>query len=338
MKLGVIARPEDRGLGIQTWETSRHLDCSVLVVDVGDDRHPRHFDRYPGALRVQWRGRGYVNRGVVRDWIAEQDVVFTAETFYDPSFTSWSARSRTATVCQLNPEFWVAGQQPTEWWSATGWRADCLPESTQVVPFPVATERFTPVEPHDGPTRWLHVAGHGAMWDRNGTQGLLDTLPLLSRPCVVTIAAQGDPPPIPAVGPGVEVQVVGPTDNYWDLYTGHDALVMPRRYGGLCLPVQEAMAAGLAVVMLDVDPNPTAWPVAAVEAWVGETARMYAGPIGVAHFSPPRLARMMDSYSYPELRVERQKLSRWWADVHSWDRKAPEWSERFARLAGRVAA
>jgi len=42
---------------------------------------------------------------------------------------------------------------------------------------------------------------------------------------------------------------------------------MPRRYGGACLPMNEALAAGLPVIMTDVDPNnkilPKEWLVSA---------------------------------------------------------------------------
>jgi glycosyltransferase involved in cell wall biosynthesis len=35
------------------------------------------------------------------------------------------------------------------------------------------------------------------------------------------------------------------------LYEGFDALIMPRRYGGLCLPMNEALTSGLPVIMSD---------------------------------------------------------------------------------------
>ena len=48
--------------------------------------------------------------------------------------------------------------------------------------------------------------------------------------------------------------------NQEDLYAGFDALLMPRRYGGLCLPMNEALFSGLPVFMTNVEPNNTILP------------------------------------------------------------------------------
>jgi len=324
----VIARAEDRGLGLQTWEVTRHLPCSVLLVDVCDDT-PKHPERFPGATRIQWRGRGLVNRQKVNDWLSTVDVVYTAETFYDPGFTNWARRNNTRTVCHLNPEFFVGGE-PTKWWSATPWRSDSIDPSTEVVPFPVA-DRWTPEPIHDGPTRWLHVEGRRAGWDRNGTDSVIAALPLLDGPCVVTIASQNpDRIGLPRTKPGVEVRVVGHQENYWSIYEGHDMLVMPRRYGGLCLPVQEAMGAGLGVVMSDVSPN-RFWPIIGVSASVQSIESMYAGQIPVYDVDPRALAATMNAVT-PECRAKAQTDAREWAKAHSWAVQADQWMDRFAAL------
>ena len=43
--------------------------------------------------------------------------------------------------------------------------------------------------------------------------------------------------------------------NNEDLYKNFDALILPRRYGGLCLPMNEALMSGLPVIMTDISPN-----------------------------------------------------------------------------------
>lgn len=40
-----------------------------------------------------------------------------------------------------------------------------------------------------------------------------------------------------------------------ELYRWYDAMILPRRYAGACLPMNEALAAGLPVIMTDTDPN-----------------------------------------------------------------------------------
>lgn len=329
MTLGIIARATDRGLGIQSWEVARHLPGRVLLVDTCDDvpTYPQRFDGMD-VTTVQVRGRGYPNRERIHAWLRSVDVVYTAETFYDPGFTTWARRCHARTVCHVNPEFYVGGE-PTEWWSATPWRLDHLDPATQVVPFPVATERWDPPPIHDGEPRWLHVEGRRAGWDRNGTDLVLEAVKHLRRRCTVTIASQApESLRVPRVRPGVTVEVVGHSDDYWSLYEGHDLLVMPRRYGGLCLPVQEAMGAGLGVLMPDVSPNPQAWPVATVPASVQSTESMYAGRIPVHTVSPLTLAFEMDRHAEPEVRAERQEAGRKWAAVNSWSVAADEWRQR----------
>jgi hypothetical protein len=39
------------------------------------------------------------------------------------------------------------------------------------------------------------------------------------------------------------------------MYNGFDAMVLPRRYAGLCLPMNEALLSGLPVFMTNVSPN-----------------------------------------------------------------------------------
>jgi glycosyltransferase involved in cell wall biosynthesis len=40
-----------------------------------------------------------------------------------------------------------------------------------------------------------------------------------------------------------------------DLYKEGDLYILPRRYGGLCLPMQEALSTGIPVFMPDISPN-----------------------------------------------------------------------------------
>ena len=44
-------------------------------------------------------------------------------------------------------------------------------------------------------------------------------------------------------------------ENYQDIYNGADVLILPRRYGGNCLPMNEALSVGMPVVMPNISPN-----------------------------------------------------------------------------------
>lgn len=321
----------DRGLGIQSWEAARNLDASVLFVETKDPSAPSHPERAPHARRVRW-AQG-LDPKITRQWLRDVDVVYAAETFYDPRLPKWAEAAGVVTVLHANPEFWTGGQHPSRLWSATPWRLDAMPPDTEVVPFPVAVDRFTPAEPHDGPARFLHVAGKRALADRNGTDSLVDAVPLLTRPCEIRMVVQhGDPPSFHDVPAHVKLVALDPPADYWRLYTAADVLVMPRRYGGLCLPVQEACAAGLAVIMSDLPPNDV-WPGPRVPADFRRKATMPCGRVPVYDTDPRRLAEVMDAMADPSVRAGHQAESRAWAADHSWDVMGPRWLDMMAEPA-----
>lgn len=323
MRVGVVSPLTDRGLGIQSWEAARNLDASVLFIETNDPSAPSHPERAPDAVRVRWQSG--LDPKAVRNWLRTVDVVYAAETFYDHRIPKWATATGVASVLHANPEFWTGAQDPTRLWSATDWRREVMPARTEVVPFPVATDRFTPAEPHDGPCRWLHVAGKRALADRNGTGTVVNALPHLTEPCEVRIVVQhGEVPSLPNIPPHVTVTLLDPPADYWHLYDDADALVLPRRYGGLCLPVQEACAAGLAVLMSDLPPN-QAWPGPRVPAQFWRKVTMPCGRVAVHDVSPITLAAAMDTMADPDRRAEAQAGSRAWAAAHSWDVMAPRW-------------
>lgn len=338
MKVGVIARAEDRGLGIQTWEAARHLDPErVLVVDVDNpERFPLHLDRFPGATvaRLTYDGRSthWLPEGLVRDWLAGLDVVFSCETLYDWRLAEWARDAGAATVVQLNPEFFVHHREelpaPTVWWNPTTWRMDRLPAGTRHVPVPVALDRFASSEvekPEQGQLRALHVVGRPAMGDRNGTELLSKAMRRVTG-VALTVTSQRETVHGAAV--------VGNVPDYWRLYDDQDVLVMPRRYGGLCLPAQEAAAAGLAVVMPACPPNDTMWPIVPVQWQYRGEVMVPAGSIPLAETNARDLAIVLGRLAAePEELAAARKAARAWAEEHSWEALLPLYREELGRAA-----
>ena len=344
-RVGLIARGDDRGLGVQTWEVARHLHPDrVLLVDVGSFARGFvfHPERFPGATIVPWSG-GNLDEQVVRGWLDGLDVVYTAETFYDPRVPVWAADAGVATVCHVNPEFdrWAHEPDlpaPTVRWSATPWRLDRQADGTRVVPMPCPTDRWQPDPPSPrAPLRVLHVAGKQAARDRNGTNVVLEAARWARTDWRVTVTTQqrnlrrGGPTPR-----GRVTVRRGGVGDYWRLYEGHDLLVMPRRYGGLCLPVIEAAGAGLGIVMTDVAPNREAFPLAAAIPTRpgGGTLRAPGGLIDVANPDARELAAILDRFAGdPQAVVDARDAARQWAVDHSWDVLAPLWRDELAAAA-----
>lgn len=348
LKCGLIARAEDRGLGVLTWEFARGMNPDrVLVVDMGalGGGYVAHLDRYPGATVAPFDGHR-LDEAQVRAWLDGLDVVYSAETFYDWRVIDWAREAGVATVCHAMPEFYRHDRQPelphpTAWWNPTTWRMEHMPPGTRHVPVPVALDRFPlpgAFSADDEPLRVLHVVGRPALGDRNGSQLLAMALRLSRERIHVEIITQARRFPHMNVNRSVTVNVtLGGTANYWDLYRGHDVLAMPRRFGGLCLPAQEAMASGLAVVMPEIPPNTTDWPVLTVPGAPSHSLEMPCGDVQLTNVHPSALARQLDTLAADrtlcDLAGARGRL---WASSHSWDALRPLYTDELAAAADRT--
>lgn len=353
MRLGLIVRGESRGLGTQTWDWYRHLSpAKTLLVDMGQLARgfKMHAERYPGATCLSFDGHR-LPEPETRAWLEGLDCVMSAETMYDWRICDWAREAGVATVCVANPEFFVHHQpdridcpRPTTWWAPTSWRLEHLPEDTRVVPHPVAPDRFEwakDASGYTGPLRVLHVAGHHAYADRNGTLVVLQALRLLRKACRVRIITQE---PRVAISRGIsryikyEVVTNG-VANYWDLYRDADVLVLPRKYGGLSLQAQEAMAAGLGLVMTDCEPQTSTWPILPIRSRLGAEIRPPGGPITIADPLPHRLADLVDSLADDSGAVAMlQKRARAWAQANSWEALLPLYETELKSAIGANAS
>lgn len=356
MKLGLIARCDDRGLGLLTWEVYRHLQpARTLVVVPGAEANGRSFAQYPErytpahvcevcgpadypgpATVARWTGLGLdLSDAAVAGWVDGLDAIYTAEVLYDQRILSAARAAGVPLVLHTMPEFHRPELDADRWWLPSPWRAAALPSEAKLVPVPVATCRLAPApaDPHTpGPLRVLHTAGHRAMADRNGTTTVLQAARYLRAPTEVTILGQGSRLPF-ATGLPRNVRVhsqPGGRANYWTGYSGHHAIALPRRYGGLCLPLQEASAAGLALVMPDTEPHRW-WPGAYVPADPGATIAMAGGEITTYDTRPRALAETLDALNADRDRLaDLQRKAAERAEAHSWAALRSYWLSHLA--------
>lgn len=330
MKVGLIARSEDRGLGNLTWEWAEHMRPDRVLVVEPNHRIPQRRERFPGALFVRWNHRldSALDERIMRRWLAGLDVVYSAETFYDWRICDWARELGVRTVCHAMPEYYAHGRPdpppaPDVWWTPTRWRLEFLPPATRVVPVPIAVERFAL---HDSgivntdPLRWLHVAGARAAGDRNGSEILTRAMLQLREPARVRIRTL-DGVRIPGRLPShVEVEIVRtPAAEYWELYGDADVHVLPRRYAGLSLPALESMAAGLALMMPDAEPQRSEWPALLVSASMRGRVKAAGGLISTSVVVPSDLASSMDDLARHRSRlVDAQHRAARFACSQSW--------------------
>ena len=280
VNLGIIARCDNTGLAAQTWEYVRHLSpAKVLVIDVSRyaDGGPNcnkhaHRERFEGD-HVSWFENWVPTESVIHRFLDGLDCVLSAETLYNPNLPHWAKKLGVKTVVAPNWEFFDPALKPSLYIPPTKWHiSEMGPTPVEYMPNPVDTDRVALREDLPSVARHVvHMVGRPAVHDRNGTEPFLDALRLVTVPLDVTIRCQ-DPHYLRGLNTSMPDHITLMVDNrdvtnYWEQYTVGDLLVMPRRYGGQCMPAQEAVAAGIPTIMTDVSPNhdwlPGTWLVPA---------------------------------------------------------------------------
>lgn len=268
MRLGIIARCDNTGLGNQTRELVKMLNPhKILLIDSysfnNNKQYPHWYDGYDVIKTI----KGMPRMKEVLAFLDEVDVVISCETFYHLDFVDIARKRNIKTILQYNYELFGNMVNP-EWslpdilLSPSIWNMDIvekkfgskckvyhLPPPTDTSLFNVARENNIS-KTHK---RILHIAGKKAAKDRNGTNTVVEMLKHSSADYELVIATQT---PLDFITKDSRLKInKDNVRNREDLYNGYDAMVLPRRYAGLCLPMNEALISGLPVFMTDISPN-----------------------------------------------------------------------------------
>lgn len=351
MKLGLIARADNSGLGCQLWELARHMNPhKVLVIDLSQYANDAEncnklarLDRFPGAMVHQGLTPG---PDVVESFLRDLDVVFTAETFYTQDLVHRATYSNVKTILQYNYEFLAELSNPqlphpTLFAAPSLWNYFKVPfTNKKVLPVPIATDRFTPRGHPEVAKTFIHIVGRPAVHDRNGTLDLLASLKYVRSQIHLSLICQDahylrNTVAIGDVPPNVQLSLMsGDVENYWSNYAYGDVLILPRRFGGLSLTTNEAIGAGMPVIMTDIDPNttwlPNAWLVRS--SWKGSFT--VATKIDYYSAQPMALAAKIDQFATdPEFYAGAQEEARGLANTYSWENLLDSYKTLFDALA-----
>lgn len=277
MRVGLIARADNRGLGQQTWAFYRNMKPAKTMVINCPSQQPLqlHMDRFPGATVID----GWPTQYDMLYFLNGLDALYTAETGYTPYLWDEAEAQGVRTVLHANYEFLDRLDRPTVWAAPALWHMDYWPTGTIHLPVPIETDRFPENPLPATATNFLHVVGRPAIHDRNGTRDLLLALQHIEPTITVTIRCQ-QPGYVGGIindygirtPDNVELRIEsGDHPNYWDAYTDQHAMILPRRFGGLCLPAQEAIGAGIPVLMPNIEPN---------KSWLPEEWLLPANKVG----------------------------------------------------------
>lgn len=334
MSLGIVARCDNRGIAYQTWEAVNALKPDKVLLVLMNDRQwpedPGRFGRHNVTHVDCSLGNRVLDEGKVRKFLEGLTSVFAVETLYDWAFADWAREAGCRTVVQMNPEFYNHHclpdvPAPDEWVWPTEWMRDSehIPHGV-LLPVPAPPALNTAADPDSEELRVLHVAGHRALGDRNGTDLFFESLALLGSRVHVTVIGQDGQLPTGKLGRNVTIETnpKGVKDR-WDLYRNQHLVVLPRRYGGLNLPAIEACSRGVAPMMPDVLEN-NLWPIIPLPARTGRLQRVPFGMVPTWMVRPNQIAAEIDKLNRHRDRLAAAQQKAFdWAENNSWESWGP---------------
>lgn len=363
MKLGLWgARMDNSGLGQQTLEFYRHMKpAKTVVIDISPleanpdrimQQYPERYSENPiGDLKFI---HGIPNEDDIRQFLEGLDVVFIAESAYNMGFYAIARELKVKVAVQYNWEFfdWTEGSiwfqhMPDMFIAPSSWHFEDADHWVNL-----ANQKFDRKTWHiylhcpvnrenirrrniDTAVSFVHIAGRPASHDRNGTYTFLEAINLSEGELKGIVYTQDKKlkDEIQQEYPSVEVRYN--VKDYHEMYKKGSVLVLPRKYGGNCLPMNEALAAGMPVIMSKVEPQdgflPERWLVTAKKSDIEFAPRF---PIDVHEVAAHDLFFRMcwfKSLSNVDMR-EQSDIAHELADSISWDTMKSKYDEVFEAL------
>lgn len=279
MRLGIIARSDATGLGVQSrnWVRLLNPDKVILIDSSPFNRNEQHPEWYKGYNVMPIHG--FIQPTQINAVLDNIDVLLTFEIPYSYELIKVAKSRGIKTIIQNNWEFTDYLQNPAlplpdllvnhSYWNIDEQKRR-WPQISEYCATPLFIEEFEDNHIQNihrtGKIRFLHVAGRKTYEDRNGTQDLVEAVKRIPPDVEFELVIKTQTTEVECDDPRVIIDRNPPLDEK-ELYYDFDAMIMPRRYGGACLPMNEALASGLPVIMTDIDPNnkvlPSFWLVSA---------------------------------------------------------------------------
>lgn len=335
IKIGLIVRANDRGLGIQSWEFYRHLKPhkTLAVCLNGDDE--KTLARFPDA---------FVCRGQVYDTsfqhFSDCDVVLSFETFYNDHAIENMRQFNPCPKFILQPNYEQQNNAgiadalivPTVW-NFENWRH----ANKTYLPVPVARERL-PFRKRVKAEVFVHNAGTQLSDDRNGTTVFLNAVPLVKSNVKFIVRVQkmngmlyNEVVKLAKADPRITFDT-RTFSNYWEIWNEGDVFVYPRAYGGLALPTNEAMSTGMPVLMPNIKPQNEYLPSEClIPITQLRTIQMFK-PIEACAVSPQAVAEKIDEFANKDISAISEKINEV-ATQWSWEKLLPKYISTLEKYA-----
>jgi hypothetical protein len=309
MRLGIIARSDNTGLGNQTRELVNMLnpDKILLINSAPFNNNKQNPDWYKN-YNVYSTKNGMPTTKEIVWFLKDVDVVISCETFYHLDLVDLARQQGTKTILQYNYELFGNLTNPN--WSLPDvllspslWNIEIVKEKFGSVcdvihlPPPTNESLFNKAKDNNlskDHNRILHIAGKKAAKDRNGTESIFEMVKHSKEDYELVIKSQTPLNPN-CKDSRVKIEIGNPASRE-DMYDGFDAMILPRRYAGLCLPMNEALMSALPVFMTNVSPNNKILP----EDWLVESTKIGSfrtkSMVDIYDIAPDKFANIVDGY------------------------------------------
>lgn len=325
-RLGLIVVATETGLGYQTRDYYNHLkpDKTILIDISSLNGMPQHYEWYESPMIIN----GLPTDQQIDMMLDDIDVLLTAETMYNLNLYKRAKVRGVKTICVENPEFYDHMLYPEYAMPdliilPSKWYEPMITEharsrGTQVV------QLHHPVDRDQFPFRLrtshqtMHLAGNPAANDRNGTYDYLNVVP------EGTVIIQDQNMANVLRSNYRHSTIWTDIHDNSSIYDYGDIMVLPRKYGGNCLPLNEALSRGMPVIMTDISPNnqflPAEWLVKAQV--VGQFSPRF--PIDIYEADYDALREKITWFQNCDIEAESRKADAL-AETISWTTLLPKW-------------
>jgi glycosyltransferase involved in cell wall biosynthesis len=324
-RVGCINYAHRRGLGY----LMRDFHRNGIVTDVCVVKHPgvpSCADEWypPGTPSVQLRR---LDMRVMQDFCAGMDAMVFFETAFDWSLIPFCRSRGIQTYLVPMYECCPVGHEPPDVY---------LCPSLLDMEYFKKNSRFLPL-PTEYPWRlrttaqhYIHNGGYLGLRGREGTTLLIEAMQYVRSPLKLTSRVQEnvDAAHQRMMAHDPRIEYIAGTVPYEELYASGDVVVMPQKFNGCSLPMQEACASGMVVMASDRVPA-NSWlnrdPLIPVNGY-NRNVRIGGGylPFDEAIITPQDIAATMDQWFNQDVSAL-SLAGKEWAERHSWAALGEQW-------------
>lgn len=322
MRLAMIARFDNSGLGTLSWEFANHLKPhKVLLVENGVfQTFPERYSQF-ATRKIPFNGSMSQDD---MNWLCEGvDIIFSIETFYSdiiPYARKRGVKTVLIPMCEMTAD--PQPRQPDLLICPSKLDMQMLEGRKIFLPIPVNTEKLI-WKRREKARVFVHTASHGGMNLRKGTPFLLEAMQYVKSAIKLIVYSWM---PFSVEDDRVEVRRVN-FKNYWQCWQEGDVLVYPQDYNGICLPIIEAMSSGLGVITTDIFPFNEYMPKPLLfqpESMYRTRAAKGLLEMDAAKIDSKRIAQKIDEW-YDKDISEFSEYGGKWAEENSWKKLLPKY-------------